>query len=887
MADDRQGSPALRRALAAVDFAATAPGRARRLAVAAQQAADGDPEPVAVAERALGLAASARGELPDAVRHLRAAAALADDAGLSAPAARARMSLAYVLTLTGDTAGALHQTDLAAPDLHGISAVELRMQRALILTEIGRFAEAADGFEGALVALRRLGGDELLEADIRNNRAILHAHRRDWRAAQDDLRRAEALYTATGHALRTALVDQNRGMVAAVRGDVPLALTHYDRAARRYRDADRHPGALPIYRAETLLSVRLVAEARQAADAAVLGYGSARMAADLAHARLVLAQATLLDGEPAAAHAQAVRARRLFMRQQRPGWAALARYVGLRAQWAAGRHTAAVLRSGRQTVADLDAAGWSVAALDARLIVARVALQLGRVETARAELADAARARRDGPADLRARAWHAEALLRLSAGDRRGADAALRAGMGVLDRFRASLGATELRAHAAGHAEELAQLGLELAVHAGHAATVLAWAERWRAGDLRLRPVRPPDDAGLVDDLSALRQVVAELGTAAAEGGDTGALLRRQASLEQAVRRRARHAAGGRPAAARAAPALPELRAVLGNSALVEYVGLGDRLHAVVVIDRVVRLHDLGPLADAERALAGLRFGLRRLAYEVGSPRALAAVAEASDEAARELDTQLLGPLLDDIGDRPLVVVPTGALHGLPWASLPSCAARCVTVAPSATLWHRAASTPDPASTGTKDSGRQVLAAGPGLAYAAAEVATLARRYPGADRFTGRRASVDAVTRALDGAHLVHIAAHGHFRADNPLFSSIQFADGPLTVYDLERLRQPPRQVVLSSCESGMPAVVPGDELLGLAAALLAMGTRSLVASVIPVPDRASRPLMLRLHRYLQAGHSPSAALAKARGDAPPEGSARVAAAGFQCFGAG
>jgi CHAT domain-containing protein len=114
--------------------------------------------------------------------------------------------------------------------------------------------------------------------------------------------------------------------------------------------------------------------------------------------------------------------------------------------------------------------------------------------------------------------------------------------------------------------------------------------------------------------------------------------------------------------------------------------------------------------------------------------------------------------------------------------------------------------------------------------------------------------------------------------------------DGPLTVYDLESLTRPPRHVVLSACESGLPAVHPGDELLGLAAALLAMGTKSLVATVVPVPDDASRPLMLHLHRFLREGKDPAAALALAQtklGGPGQGGAARVAANGFLCFGAG
>jgi hypothetical protein len=318
------------------------------------------------------------------------------------------------------------------------------------------------------------------------------------------------------------------------------------------------------------------------------------------------------------------------------------------------------------------------------------------------------------------------------------------------------------------------------------------------------------------------------------------------------------------------------LRTVLGPAALVEYVAVDGELHAVVVTSTMLTLHRLGPLPPVERDLTALRYGLRRLL--AGSAGAAPLVADKADR----LERALLRPLRAELADRPLVLVPTGALHALPWGALPGLADRPIAVAPSAALWYRAAAGAAPIG------GRLVLAAGPDLPYAAAEVADLAARHPDALRLTGPDATVAAVTRALDGAGLAHVAAHGRFRADNPLFSALSLVDGPLTVHDLERLDRPPRQVVLSACESGLSAVHPGDELVGLAAALLALGVGSLVGSVVPVPDEASRPVMLSLHRHLRDGLGPAAALMLARREQPDRASASwVAAAGFVCFGAG
>jgi len=111
--------------------------------------------------------------------------------------------------------------------------------------------------------------------------------------------------------------------------------------------------------------------------------------------------------------------------------------------------------------------------------------------------------------------------------------------------------------------------------------------------------------------------------------------------------------------------------------------------------------------------------------------------------------------------------------------------------------------------------------------------------------------------------------------------------DGPLTVYDLERLRRGPRQLVLSSCDSGVVAPAGADELLGLASSLIPLGTAAIVASVVPVNDTAVVPLMIALHRELRGGASLAEALRRAR--LASEVDPITAAAGWSsiCLGSG
>ena len=157
-------------------------------------------------------------------------------------------------------------------------------------------------------------------------------------------------------------------------------------------------------------------------------------------------------------------------------------------------------------------------------------------------------------------------------------------------------------------------------------------------------------------------------------------------------------------------------------------------------------------------------------------------------------------------------------------------------------------------------------------------------------------ATVEAVRTALDGAQLAHLGTHGTIHPRNPLFSALALADGPLTIYDLERLNQAPHLVVLAACDAGRSATPPGDELIGLSATLLALGATNVIASVAPIPDGETTPLMIEVHQRLAAGESAASALAQAqqrlyRGytdDARHRESAAIlaAAAGFISIGA-
>jgi tetratricopeptide (TPR) repeat protein len=841
-----------------------------------------DRRTVSAALRARGLARRELGNLDAALADLTEAIEVAASVNATEAVAEARMSLVGVYAERGDMRAALVESELAAADLTGPPLARMRAQRGALLGRAGRFAEALEEFRRALPVLR-ISGDREWEAKALNNRSTALAYQGALREAAADAARSEELFLSTGHPLHAADACWNRGFVAARLGDVPLALTHFDTAEARYAQHGIPATEIFLDRCDLLLTVGLHAEALAYAERAIdatAGAGNSLWA----DAHLALAQAALAVGDRARAHAAAGTAAGLFQRQDRPAWATVARYTQLRCADAGDEVGAEALARALETADELAAGGWAVQELDARIIAARIALRGNQTAIGRQQLRLASAAKRAATMDVRARAWHAEALLRLADGDRPGAEGALREGLQALDEHRATLGATELRVHTAVYGEELAGLGLRLALGDRDPAEVLRWVERWRAGALRWRPVRPPDDAVLADLLAELRRVAGQEEEERLDGGSPGALRRQRQALERQVLHRTRRSVGDPDGVQAAATTMDPaaLRDALGGRALVEYLVTDGELYAVTVRRGSVRLHDLGPAVAAKQLLDQVRFALRGLACGT-TPAARSAARRLLDSQAGLLDERLLRPLAGAVGDAELVLVPSSALRDLPWALLPTCAGRPVSVVPSAMLWVRAQ-----VRGAAPGEGRITLVGGPGLTGADEEVRRLGAFYPGAAVLRGPHASATAVLTALDGAKVAHIAAHGTVRADNPFFSALHVADGPLTVFDLERLDVPPELVVLPACQSGVTVARPCDELLGLTAALLALGSRCLIASVAPIPDLGAERLMIALHERLRAGEQPAPALAAAQQalrDGDDEAYATVAA--FACYGAG
>lgn len=838
-----------------LELALAAPEDATR---AARQvlASSSDPVERSYAHQALGIVLRDSGRVHDALAELRRAMASARSACRPDREADARATYGMTLALSGRTRSALSEMELALSAATGELAAKVRFRQAAILADIGRNDEAMRAFKSAVAAFTATGND-VWEARSRVWVGHMELRLGKVKSAEREVLAAERIFRENGLAKARLTALENVAELAVARGNVAEGLSRYSDATDSYRAIGLDP------RFEL---VRLHATAYLAAGLAGLavdlleGFGEvARLPAiERAQFHLIEATARLANGDPGSAFHAAGKAREMFRQQQREWFRRRAVLEEVRADFELG---------GRGRI--LQAREVALALHAERADEAPVALVLaGRLTTGDDRLdhwqrAAAYRSRANGL--VRAAAYLAGSLEREAIGDRAGVLRACSSGLDAIDEHRRLMGSSELRALATTHGRELTEIALRHAAHTPR--SLLRWSERTRATALA-QPPATSDAATIPASLAALRDNGRRLAEARQTGEPTEDLEKERLRLERAVRTEAHTVSADtdpqRPASAE------EIAAGVGDGCLVELVDVDGTLHVLVVHNGRVRRRVAGTTAEVNDLLGPASMLLRRASR--GRPANTA-------DIGRRLQDAILGDAARLIPDGPITLAPTARLHGLAWSLLPTLQDRPFGVVPSAGQWLRAREVRRPTPR------RTLLVAGPNLESGGAEVPVLARRLADAVLLDGPQATVADVLAALDGADLAHLATHGRFRADSPLFSSLDLVDGPLTVHDLERLKRAPYRVVLSACESGVLAPVGAQELLGLAAALFSIGTAGLVCSVAEVNDAATAGLMVGLHDGLVRGDDPATALLHVRRAAAADPVAAGTAAAFVALG--
>ncbi len=696
------------------------------------------------------------------------------------------------------------------------------------------------------------------------NRGFTYLNLGDVRRARPDLDRCQRIATAAGHDLIAAKALHDLGSCDLLAGDIPAALQLFNAAADTYRLSA--PGFLPVLatdRARALLAAGLAADAATELDSAMAAFRQQRLDHDLADAELARSHAALAAGELVAALRWAKAAEQRFHRRGNDACACLAALARLRARSMSPGRRRPIAAEALVLAERLRGCGLANEADLAELLAARALTAAGDPDEARRRMAAV---RGHGPAvpldiSLLGRLVRAE-LAELDGQPGR-ALAELRAGLAMVQTRRGTLGSIDLQTATAALGADLAAAGLRLALDRGSAPLVFAWLERSRAQAFRVSPVRPPSDPQAAAVLAELRQLGYLVREAELNGKRDPAMTARHTRLQRQIREHSWQASGLGGGITQAS--LGEVTAALQDSGqcLAGILARYGRMLAVVLRAGSARLVQLGDFEVATEAASRLNADLDTLAGRRLPARLEAVIRDSIRHQTQTLTAEIITPLRSSLGDDSLVIIPAGTLASIPWSVLPDLGGRPVTVCPSASVWL-AARRRALAARAARDEPPPLLVAGPDLEHAAWETTQIAKFYPGCRSLLAEEATVSATLQALNGVPLAHLAAHGHHDRENVLFSRLDLADGPLMAYDIQQLAAAPRHIVLSSCDVGRTVVRPGEEILGFTAALLYLGTATVISSVTRVADDAAVGLMATYHRLLVAGAAPAAALAAA-----------------------
>ncbi len=292
---------------------------------------------------------------------------------------------------------------------------------------------------------------------------------------------------------------------------------------------------------------------------------------------------------------------------------------------------------------------------------------------------------------------------------------------------------------------------------------------------------------------------------------------------------------------------LSEIRkAIDSDTALIEYFSIGERIIASVVTRDEL---EIIPVAFAPQITARLRM----LQFQMSKFRLSreyltqfqAALLQATQGHLRALYDDVFACLPHLSRVRHLVIVPYGPLHSLPFHALFDGEQYLVdrftiSYAPSASIYALC-----PGSQRTEIGPCLILGVDdPKTPFIKEEVQAVAEVLPEPELLLGCDANVRLLREKGRRSRVIHIAAHGYFRKDSPMFSGIRLADSYLSLFDLYHMNFPVNLLTLSGCVTGLNVIAAGDELLGLARGLLYAGARSLLLSLWDVDDRSTAEFM-------------------------------------------
>jgi tetratricopeptide (TPR) repeat protein len=812
-------------------------------------AASGLPASLGLARRALGIVHWSANRYEEALDSFTRSLEHFNVAGEELEAARTQSNALQTLIYLSRFSLAMHWA-AEARAVFTAHNQPLRLARldgniANLLYRQDRFEEAIALYDSVEARFRELGEARDVAAVLRNKAVCLLGLTR-FEEALATHESARVFCVENGMPNLVAECDYNIAYLYFSRGDYLKARSLYETARRQAVGCgDKYHAALcDLDQAEMYIELnlgaggeRLARRARQAFRTLGLGYEAAK-------AEVFVGLCAGRQGDLRRALAMLFKARKHFVADGNAVWPALIDlYAALLLD--RGGFARKARQRCRRALGFFSPTVLPAKAVQCRLLLARIELATSGLPAARGHVQAARRLlpQAQSPA-LAGHTWHVAGQIEELFGN---PDAASRLYSQAEDAFEAlrdRLGAEDLRISFFEDKTAAYESHFSLLLRQHDTAQAFQTAERAKSRNLITAANPRPQPHS---ELTALKRQLH-----ATEISPTPASSRAAESLRTQIQiAQSRYTEAYPPAIP---PTLAETQAALPSDAtLIEYFRAEDRYFAFTLANGHGKVHRLG---SHSRILSLARYVNFQLARVRQTPMEGAMRDTAIADLLMHLQAlyaELLAPLEPYLGGGHCIIVPHGILHGLPFHALHDgrryfSDRYTVSTAPSAaillqSLAPRAFPT-EPRSLvfGVAD------AAAPSIRDEARVVAALA---PSATLFLDEDATLSRLRLLGASARHIHLAAHAHFRRDNPWFSSIRLGDANLSLYDLYEMELPAELVVLSGCGTGMSVVLGGDELVGLVRGLLLAGARSALVSLWDVNDQSSTHFMASFYRRL------------------------------------
>ncbi|HEY3082133.1 MAG TPA: CHAT domain-containing tetratricopeptide repeat protein [Chloroflexota bacterium] len=766
--------------------------------------------------------------------------------------------------------------------------------------ELGRYDDALALLDRAQRAYERIGpAAEAPSARTKINQAMALTMRGDFRTALRLLEEAGEVLVRHGDTINALQVENNVAHIYAHQG-------HYTRALRQSHDtfaALEQAGeeivaswaALDIV--ECYLALNRDSEALAWAEETIARFERCGTPTEAAKARFYCALAHAKLGESALALSLLEQSRRVFEEAGLTAFAGVAVLQRARLHLDAGDWSAAAQEAERAEVSFAER-GLVVRQPQARIVRARALLGLDRGPEA-ADLARSALALAQEH-DVQWLAHECHHVLATVARARKDEAQALdeyRAAVESIERTQSRL-STELRVSFLEDKLHVYQDAIDHCLSLGQAAVAFEYLERaksralldYLAGNPGVRVGgHDPASRELADELARLREehnwLYSRLygyGLAERVGAPPDDVERLRAAVADLERRIARvlerlhlrQPEGPEGAASRCS--YRTVQAALDDeTVLLEYYLRPDGgVVFVVSTDGLAVVPLTATPCEIGELLGRWQLNLDATARAIG----IGVLLDGLERNARGILESLYRALIEPVephlsGRERVVVVPYGPTHAVPFHALHDgrrylLDRATVSVCPSSALFEicvgRPRSMPRRALVvAHSDDGR--------LPHVLEEARAVAALVPG-ETYLEEAATRAALVDAAPRHGVVHLAAHGEARLDNPVFAHVRLADGQLSTADVFNLELDGALVTLSACETGRSMVTGGDELIGLSRGFLHAGASTLVQSLWRVEDRSTACLMRRFYQALGEGRSKGAALREAQLDVRQSG---------------